>query len=182
MKDIWVLTIKTSLPHTCESAAEMTTTCTAYDSFEKGRDALRAAVRGFAFSQNSMFDGDGHITLFQQYAEDGVDGEDVDDFLSRSMLLYIADHLRRVFSGEDTDFSLPLDTYSDKLIGVTIQDGALQMFGDGDGPCNGIDPVIHTNLFSMQEDKHYYLYLDDRFGQDDCTSELYVDLQKTTIQ
>jgi len=51
------------------------------------------------------------------------------------------------------------------------------MYGYDDGPCNGYDPKIATNMFDMTEEKDYYLYVDDMFGQD-ASSELYIDLKK----
>ena len=64
MSKIWILSVKTSLPNVCESPLDLTTTITAYDSFEKARDALRRVVKGYAFSENSLFDGDGRLTYF----------------------------------------------------------------------------------------------------------------------
>lgn len=46
---------------------------------------------------------------------------------------------------------------------------------------NYIDADIAANIFSMQEEKDYFLYINDRFGQDDATSELYIDLKKVSI-
>ena len=62
MKEIWVLSVKTSLPNTCCNSAEMETTFTGYKSFTDARDDLRCILRNFAFSKNSMFDGKGNIT------------------------------------------------------------------------------------------------------------------------
>ena len=36
-------------------------------------------------------------------------------------------------------------------------------------------------MFDMTEEKNYYLYINDRFGQDDNSSELYIDLIKTNL-
>ena len=49
MKEIWVLTVKTSLPDTCENSSDLTTTCQAFDSFEKGRNALRKQSSNMPF-------------------------------------------------------------------------------------------------------------------------------------
>ena len=50
---------------------------------------------------------------------------------------------------------------------------------------NGYDPKIDTNLLYMQEEKNYYLYIDDMFRQCDwmkASSELYMDLTKELDQ
>ena len=41
MNYVWVLSVKTSLPNTCASHADLPLTTTVYDSFEKARAALR---------------------------------------------------------------------------------------------------------------------------------------------
>lgn len=48
--------------------------------------------------------------------------------------------------------------------------------GDDDGPCNGYAPVLRTNMFDMHGENNYFLYIDDLFGQDENTSEFYIDL------
>ena len=181
MSKIWILSVKTSLPNVCEGPLDLTLTTSAYDSFEKARDALRRVVKGYAFSENSMFDGDGRLTYFMEFIEGCLSEEeegDLDDnYLSRERLGYTADCLRSALAGEDVLFSLPEEQYDDNCyLSAECGEGCLSIVGDFEGPCNGINPTIRTNIFSMKEEKDYYLYLDDLFGQDDCSSELYVDL------
>jgi hypothetical protein len=57
----------------------------------------------------------------------------------------------------------------------------MQLWGDCDGPINGYDPYIATNAFSMEEEKDYYIYIDDLLGQD-CSSELYIDLKQVEVK
>ena len=61
---------------------------------------------------------------------------------------------------------------------------AINMKGHCDGPINGICPRIKTNMFDMSEEKDYILYIDDLFGglwNQECSAELYIDLNKNTI-
>ena len=187
MSKVWVLSVKTSLPRTCENYVDLTATTTAYDSFEKARDALRRVVKGYAFSENSMFDGDGHLTYFMEFIEDCLTAEEGFDegYLAQEDLEYVADSLRAAFAGEDVDFEMAEDHYDDGCYLSAEADyeaGSFTLVGDYEGPCNGIEPVFKTNIFSMKEEKDYYLYLNDRFGQDDCSSELYVDLTCCEVQ
>ena len=52
----------------------------------------------------------------------------------------------------------------------------LSTYSGYDGPINGCFPIIKTNMFSMEAPQHYYMYIDDAFGQDSASSELYIDL------
>ena len=182
MQEIWVLTVKTSLPDTCYNSSDWTTTCKAYSSFEKGRDALRETIKKLAFSKNSMFDGNGNITYLKKYADD-YDDEVYEDFeiLDINRINYVLDSLRDAFSGKDVDFEMESEYCSDWMIAIESKHGEISFRGEEDGPINGYDPDLKTNIFSMNEEKHYYIYINDRFGQYDCTSELYIDLQKAEL-
>ncbi len=183
MKEIWVLTVKTSLPNTCENSKDFTTTCQAFDSFEKGRNALRETIRHYAFSKNSMFDGNGNITYLKQYADDFGDYvfEDDSEVLDINRLNHVVNSLRDAFLGKEVHFEMESECCADGMIAIYSKLNEVSLCGEDDGPSNGYDPDIRTNIFSMREEKHYYLYIDDCFGQDDCTSELYIDLQQAVL-
>ena len=184
MKEIWVLTVKTSLPNTCYNSSDITTTCEAYSSFEKGRDAMRETIKKLAFSKNSMFDGEGNIIYLKKYADNYDDEVYEDDFetLDINRINYVIDSLRDAFSGKDVEFEMESEHCTDWMIAINSKPGEVAFSGDDDGPCNGYDPDLRTNIFSMKEEKSYYLYINDRFGQDGCTSELYIDLQKAELK
>ena len=67
------------------------------------------------------------------------------------------------------------------MIGFEYKDGVIKFYGDDDGPCNGYNPMLYTNVFDLTEEKDYFLYINDLFGQDDFTSELYIDLKKSVL-
>lgn len=187
MSKVWVLSVKTSLPNVCEGPLNLTLTTSAYDSFEKARAALRKLLKGYAFTKNSMFDGDGHLTYFMEFIGDCLTAEEGfgEGYLAQEDLEYVADSLRAAFAGEDVDFEMAEDHYDDGCYLTAEADyeaGSFTLVGDYEGPCNGINPTIHTNIFSMKEEKDYYLYLDNLFGQDDCSSELYVDLTGCEVE
>ena len=183
MKEVWVLSVKTSLPDRCHSIGNFKPTVIAFDSFEKGREEFRESVRKWAFSENSMFDGNGYITYLKEYADERLDDDECyDDYLSKSGLYYVMNCLRDAISGKDVHLEMEGAFYTDWMIGMDVDPGKVSIYGVDDGPCNGFDPCIRTNMFSMAQPQDYYLYIDDCLGQFECSSELYVDLVKAEVK
>ena len=181
MKNTWVLSIKTSLPKVCWNAGDLKTNIFAFDSFEEARTALRKALKKYAYAQNTMFDGNGNMIYFQKYIDGAYEPEDDEEFgdafLTKAKLMDIYKTLQNIFDGEDIhpDFSEECD---DGMIACIYKNKELEIYGVDDGPCNGYNPVLKTNMFSMKDEKNYFFYIDDAFGQDEATSELYIDLVK----
>ena len=185
MKNTWVLSIRTSLPEVCESHGDLQTSIYTFDSFEEARTALRKVLKKYAFSENSMFDGKGNIVHLRNYIFDltcdDVDKEDIDycdDYLDPTNLAAMGSAIYKIFEGEDVVPKIKEGFYTDHMIAYSYQNGEVSFCGDGDGPCNGYDPVLRTNMFDMLEENNYFLYVDDMFGQDCATSELYIDLTR----
>ena len=191
MNDCWVLTIKTSLPHTCEHHGELQMECLAFDSFPKAKAALRERLRGYAFSRNAMFDGERHITQLNRYSTDSyadTEPDEDEDFLDNGWLTAgrlntLQAALAQVFAGEDMQLPFLEDgAYEDGMVALEVRGNRAKLIGWDDGPCNGYEPLIATNMFNMVQEGDYYLYLDDMFGQDNCSAELYIDLKKAKIE
>ena len=183
MKNTWVLSIRTSLPEVCESHGNLQTSIYAFESFEEARAALRKALKKYAFSKNSMFDGRGHIVHFLKYFDDPSlidwDGEEIyydGDYLDLTNLDAMESSIHQIFEGKDVVPKIKEGFYTDYTIAYTYENGEVSFRGYGDGPCNGYTPVLTTNMFSMEAPQHYYMYIDDVFGQDAASSELYIDL------
>lgn len=183
MKNTWVLSIRTSLPDVCESHGDLQTSIYTFDSFEEARTALRKVLKKYAFSENSMFDGKGNIVHLRNYIFDltcdDVDEEDVDycdDYLDPTNLDAMESAINKIFKGKDVVPKIKEGFYTDHMVAYTYQNGEISFCGDGDGPCNGYTPVLKTNMFSMEAPQHYYMYIDDAFGQNSASSELYIDL------
>ena len=183
MKDIWVLSIKTSLPGVCESHRTLKCEISAFENFEGARAAFREIIKGYAFSKNTMFDGKGNILLFSQYIEE-MNAEDFEDedVSTYEVFHTINQALTAMIAGKNVALDIPDGFYSDYCIAVDVADGAIIFIGDDDGPYNGYDPILQTNAFSMEKEQDYYLYVDDAFGQDDASSELYIDLKKVVLK
>ena len=104
MKNTWVLSIKTSLPEVCENRGDLQTSIYTFDSFDEARTALRKALKKYAFSKNSMFDGKGNIIYFHKYIADLAYDDDMDeyyDFLSPKKLRAVERALKNIFKGND---------------------------------------------------------------------------------
>lgn len=181
MKNTWVLSIKTSLPEVCEKRGDLKTSIYTFDSFEEARAALRQALKKYAFSKNSMFDGEGNMIYFKEYVDDFYqfdDDEDyVDSYLTPRKLKHIYETVEKIFNGEDTCLEFCGECDNDLIVCACEKD-VLDIYGDYDGPINGYNPVLKTNMLSMEVPQNYYLYIDDAFGQDEVTTELYIDLIK----
>lgn len=186
MKKIWSLIIKTSLPNTAEDVTELVTTVDAFSDFETAKISLREKLKDFAFNKNSMFDGKGNLTYLNSYINGCMDEDDEnedEDVLTQSKLNSVQDALKGIFAGKDEELKIEeIDYITDWMISLQIKRNSISLYGDAEGPCNGYNPHIKTNMFDMREENNYYLYIDDMFGQDDNSSELYIDLIKTTLE
>ena len=174
MKDVWILSVKTTLPN----GGDMTTSLRAFADFKAAREALRKVLKKVAFARNEMFDGAGGLTMLNRYIGEDEDWDEEEDFLSPRRLQKISAALEAIFRGEDVKVPLKAGDYTDYMVAVKVEEDRIAFSGDDDGPCNGYDPVLTTNMFSMEREKEwYYLYILDLFGQD-YASELYIDLKK----
>lgn len=187
MNTVWVLSIRTSLPNVCEHPGDLKLETFGFDSFEKAKGALLEKLRGFAFSANAMFDGSGNITRMKKYMEEKEsygNWEDDGGWLSASVGAKLVAMFHSIFCGCDASPTLDINTYEDGLIAVELKQDSISFCGIDDGPINGYDPVVKTNMLSWTEEKNYYLYINDLFGwsEDEASSELYIDLRKIEVQ
>ena len=181
MKEIWVLTVRTSLPETCERIIDMPCICTDFENFEKAKGSMRKMMNNFAFMKSAIFDGEGRITELNNYIND-MDDDYYDDDLSKQLLITIQNALIEAFAGRNTVLEIKDGSYADYMIGVDVSNNSIRFYGEDDGPDNGYDPVLQTNIFSMEKEQDYYFYIDPRLGQSGDTAELYIDLKKATIE
>ncbi len=186
MKKIWILSIKTSLPNICYNADSLSTDFFAFESFENAKTAFRKKIKELAFSENILFDGNGRIERFNTYIDEMYVSEDEEeyegDFLTKILCEKIQEALCTAFNGSDNDLQIENGEYDDGMIGVDVTENNIRFFGTYDGPINGYDPIIHTNIFNMSEEKDYFLYINDLFGQEEVSCELYIDLKEAELQ
>lgn len=179
-KNIWILSIKTSLPEYCRGAGSLRTSIFAFDTFAEARAALRKALKHYAYSKNNLFDGCGYLNNYGKYFWDDTIDDPPEDARhvspEKSRHLYIRDLFHRMFDGEDVTPELELER-DNGVVFFTYDDGQFRLYGDEGHPLWGTVPTIKTNMFSMEKEQNYYLYLHQFFGED-YTSDLYIDLQK----
>ena len=184
MKEIWVLTVRTSLPDMCYKRAELKMTVSAFEHFEDGRNEMREVIKSFAFSENPMFNGKGRITALDEYIDrmDETDKDKIyDDELTKAVLLEFHDSLLAVFNGEDTSLNMENGcSYCGDNFDFEYWSGRAAISLPFEPGINGCDPHISTNAFSMNEEKDYYIHIDDSLGQE-YSSELYIDLKKVEL-
>ena len=184
MKKIWVLSIRTSLPNDCLTKADLKTTFSAFETFEDAKKGMREKIKKLAFSKNTMFDGNGKIIALEKHVANLYEYDDEDDcdgVLTKEVLTKIHDAFFSIFNGEDILLNIEKGEYTDYMITFNYDGNSIKSCGDYDGPYNGYDPYIATNAFSMEEERDYYLYIDDLLGQD-YSSELYIDLKQVEVK
>lgn len=191
MKTVWTLNVKTSLPNVCETEGDFKVTNEVYESFGAAKKRMREIIKEYAFTDNAMFDGNGYLKNFTFYIDDlETTEEEYDevfedsDWVTSSLLKNIHENLHDAFSGIDLKLDFSKKKYFDCYICVKLSNNALQIKGHEEGPINGIDPKIKTNIFDMTEEKDYMLYIDDFFcglWDQECSAELYIDLTHTEI-
>ena len=102
-----------------------------------------------------MFDGNGNIVYFQKYIDTAwVNENEQGDYiymLEKKHFEFIAEALRKTFSGNDIDFELPYEECDDDMIGVSYNGDTLLIYGTGDGPINGYTPEIETNISESEQ-------------------------------
>ena len=183
MNEVWVLTVRTSLPKVCESKADLKLSVFTYNNFEAAKQALRAKLKELAFASNKMFNGKGGIKELVKYSKNNVDepyDEDDEETLSTKVTDSVNEIFLKIFSGEEASLKKIPKYCTDWCIAIEKKKDTLLIYGTEEGPCNGYDPFIYTNMVSMTEEKNYFLHIDDYFGQE-VSSELYIDLVKSNI-
>ena len=96
-KEMWVLTIRTSLPEVAYDEKDLKTTSLIFQSFEDAKKALQEKLREFAFTENSMFDGEGGIVYWDFYAQVLNDEFDEDEIAeARERLAVLQPQVQRL--------------------------------------------------------------------------------------
>lgn len=168
-----------------------------FSKFEDAVRAMRKVIHSHAFTDNALFDGDGHIREFEKYIEqDAAACDDFDnDFENGSTrpLNAVSEKLRSFFaSQEDYPEISQLDgfAWTDWLCGCECETKNghpfLKIEGVDDGPCNGINPYIYINSFVMDDPEitNYVCLIRDSFEEnwDDEPHYVHIELLKTDLE
>lgn len=171
----------------------------AFESFEEARDKAREILKSYAYGEpNEIFDGSGTLVNYCREAEDYNDEdysdyedeefsggeEDGDSRKNKNPMMTVCDCFRAVFAGEQVNLTEQFDEDSSYntnwMLAYKVIDGrAISIFGEDDGPCNGIDPHIYSDMFDMTEPRNYITYIDDWFESWDSDGFLVVRIMKS---
>ena len=180
----WVLSVRTSLPDVCNSPEDLKTSFWVFDNFEAGKTAFLQKLKEFAFSENEMFDRDGRIVMLSDH-RDTLDENDTaieglmdPGHLGAHSVLNIESIIRNALLGNDVSLPSFPESSTNWWIAAEHDCETLTIRGDGDGPVNGCDPYISMNIFDLTIEKSLHFHVNDMFGQEEASSELYVDLIK----
>ena len=121
---------------------------------------MRNKIKEYAFFENSMFDGNGKIKSFSNYVdefEEYEEADEIEEWLDKKKITAASDGVNAILNGKDTELKLKDGSCDNDWIGIKVEDGAFSLFGEGDGPYNGCNPIIKTNAFNMEKEKDYFL-------------------------
>lgn len=205
MKNIWVLSVRTTLPTTAEKYLSFCGIPTVYYTFENfaaARQKMREVLKQL-YVENTMFDSNGEIIRFKneldQYHDDSLCEDEEDDveknenddyslnnynehFLNAGRLSGFYKALKGVLSGKDVKLKIKSGKYWNFTMALVVKNGDAKLFGCEEGPCNNINPFIETNAFTMDEENDYHLYIKDQFFIEPWESSiLMIDLKKTEL-
>ena len=105
-KEMWVLTIRTSLPELAHSKEDVKMTNFVFQSFETAKKVLREKLREYAFFENEMFDGGGGLVHLEEYAEVLTDEFDDEQSLSLRKINELEKALLLIFEGKDAKLTI----------------------------------------------------------------------------
>lgn len=178
-KEIWELEITTSLPEVAYSSDDLKRNTYSFENFEAAKKVLREKLKEFSLGENDMFYGEGRLNYLDCLIDELHDWEEEsDDALTVSKLNSIQEALLGIFKGENKPIELKeVKNCSNWMICADIGKDYIKIYGSPEGCLNGYIGNVQTNMFDMTEEKDYYLYINDMFGQE-VSSELYIDLVK----
>ena len=191
MREIWTVCVKTSLISVRRRFGEQAEYAF-FDSFEKARDAFRGITKKLAFSEdtrfeNAMFNKKGQIAELDAYIaahKDPPENDCDENYLSKKILTAIQDALIAAMSGQNVALGIKDGTYSDGQIQVDIKDGFVVLEEADEVRYKfGIPlPLIKTNMFSMEKEQNYYLFIMDQFDPDKGPDEVWLYLEKDELK
>lgn len=163
--------------------------CWIFNNFEDAVKAIRLRIKEIATSENSLFDGKGHIRALDAYVTEQVfKYADADDQNASDWKKIFA-LLQKLFTDENAPFEKEIlsdivcEAYT-TICSLTAEKEPELIINRQANYSHGSKPNIHINLFSMNDpNKRYFCHIEDSFESWDYlfTSRLLLDLQKVTI-
>ena len=149
----------------------------AFDVFEDAKNKAREILSSFAYGKpNEIFDGCGNLVNYLKLVDECFDPDENDEYIKHSheCMIKVNALFAAMFRGEEVNLSSHLgddlfDFETNFLVAydISADDNSIFIHGDDDGPFNGYDPHIYSNMFSMNEEKEYITVIDDYFDPSD---------------
>lgn len=151
-----------------------------YENFLEAYNSLRERLKELAYTMNNVFNGHGNIKELRLYFKKIEKEYQNEDWWSNDYMKPLI-YLRSLVLNEDVDFESFNDNNLDQMLTWHYKDGNFELYSDKEGPINGINPMIKTNI-SSKNNEHCYLYIKDDFGgngrDEYSVQELQIDLVK----
>ena len=185
MKETWVVYLNTNIGNESGNPHDNKTHCFTYETFEEARDKSRELLRSYAYGEpNEIFNGNGILTSYNKSVQNFIEVDDFyDDAEEESYskdMETVKDAFASMFAGEKVDLSTLNEYGTDWLIAYRITDGrAISIYGEDDGPFNGYDPHIYSDMFDMSEPQNYTTYIDDYFEPYDADGFFEIRIMKS---
>lgn len=184
MEKVWVLSVKTHLDGGEFINDGWKTTCRVFASFDSAKKAMRDEIKKYATEENAMFDGNGRIVYFKEFADQyGYEHgfEPVQQFLQS----FFTDENFPNSSLDVLQISEEDEDYNDCYISCRCDEAELLIHEGEEATMTELEPYIHTNALLMDEpQKDYFIYLSDLFSSEQigCPSRIYIDLKCVDVE
>ena len=189
MEKQWILSVMTNFfdRKNCPFSCKMATKYYVFDDFRTGRKKMLEEIARIRKEGKAMFDENGDLIYLNRYITKMEKSELNEEYLkSCDEESLLADKmkearrlLRGVMNGVETNDTKLDGFFTDYSVGLQISGGYLIICGDDDGPSNGYDPDILTNMLTVTEEKNCYFHLRDNFGQNHDPSYVFLELKKS---
>lgn len=198
MQEVWVLSEFAGLDirqNFC--IPQVVNSARSFARFEDARDALLQKLKEFSKEQTEYFDKNGRIPAFDtrisEWGDSDTDDSEEWDYDEQAIDFWeqALESLRELFCGEKIrkDYKIEVpefdgeDACYDDLMACWVSNGELCIRGVDEGPDEGINPYIHTNMLDLTDpDKNYYLIFQLGFEEIYYQRTWSFSLRKTSIE
>lgn len=180
MKEIWILSIRTSLPGSCVTESELSSEFFAYDTFEKAREALYDKYMELVYERGGEMFENGVLICLDDYIDSIIEPdiyEKHDFFLTKELCNKVKMALHYMLYKKRVELDIPNGRYSDGAIELSVEGDRIELCS-----ADFYATILCTNALDMTEQGDYYLYIDDSFSKQSEYCKLYIDLKQAELE
>lgn len=152
-----------------------------FKNFEDAYSELRATLKELGLKKDSVFDGKSNIKEMNKYFKEMKKICGHEDWWSDDRMKPIT-FIQSIIQNTSENYKPFNDDNLDEMLTWKYKKSVFELYGDKEGPINGIFPIVKTNVTSMNKE-HCYFYVNDNFGgnglEEYSINELYIDLIKS---